>query len=141
MSDESVLSINTIGNVPYAVRGITQDLAPIPATVFMERTVNGVLTNLAQTRFRKYRTTIRGRDQLPPAFDNIWPGMTIIVSCMVEIAEGSGARGRPAVSGSIRVDGSTTLYRPILTMLVTGLSIERDEYNAQVGWQLDAEEV
>ena len=32
-------------------------------------------------------------------------------------------------------------YRPQLQMLVTGFSVNRDEYGAAVQWQMDLEEV
>lgn len=141
MSDETVLSISNIGIVPYSARGLTQTLTPIPASVSMERTVNGNLIDISAPQFQKYRTTISGNDQLPPALDGVWPGKTIVVDCITEIAYESTAPARTEVPGSIRSDGGFTIYRPRLTMLVTGFDIERDEWGAVVGWQLDAEEV
>jgi hypothetical protein len=109
----------------------------------MRRTVNGALVDLSAVQFRKYRSSIVGNDQLPPAFDGIWPGQILTVSCLAELSylTAGGTPQRPVVSGSSRVDGEFTFYRPELQMRVVSFSPVTDEWQARVGWTLDLEEI
>ena len=148
---ETLLSFIGIGLPDYSARGLTQTLEHIDGASQMRRTINGELRDISDSAFRKYRSTITGSDQMPPAIDGIWPGLSVNVNCMVELAKTGvdsttspttePTLGRPAVAGSIRNDGTTTFYRPTLVMKVMGFRIDKDEWGAQVGWTLELEEV
>jgi hypothetical protein len=135
----TVLAMTGIGIPAYSARGLHQTLQPIDAAVMTRRTVNGALLNLAPPQFAKYKSTITGADQDPPGLDGIFPGLAVTVDCIAELSI-SGAAQRPEVPGSIRVNDNDTFYRPRLEMMVTGFSIDTDEWGAQVGWTLDLEE-
>ena len=49
------------------------------------RTVNGALADLSYEPFRKYKSTISGQDQEPPAVDGVWPGPAVEVGCVAEL--------------------------------------------------------
>ena len=143
MADETLLMISDVGVPPYAARGLSQTLEPIEAAAQLRRTVNGELVDLGYEPFWKYRSTIGGQDQQPPAIDGVWPGRIVTVECVAELCfiTAGGAPARPSVEGSERVEGAFTFYRPILVMRVTGFSVSRDEYGATVSWQLLLEEI
>lgn len=131
-----------MGIPPYSARGLSQSFGPIDESVQLLRTVNGDLDDVSVAQFRKFKTTIRGSDQQPPALNGIWPGTEIIVDCIVEIAyeTSTGGPNHTVVEGSSRVEGDYTFYRPQLTMRLVNFNVDRDEYGAQVGWQLDLAE-
>jgi hypothetical protein len=139
----TMLTLSGVGVPPYSARGLTQTLEPIEASVQLRRTVNGVLADLSDAPFRKYKSTISCQDQEPPALDGLWPGQIIVVECVAELSfvTVGGSPARLAVADSERVDGDFTVYRPILTMRATGFSVTRDEYGGAVSWQLQLEEV
>jgi hypothetical protein len=128
---------------PYSARGLKQSLDPVGQSISLERTVNGELIDTSVALFRKYRSTIQGADQQPPAVDGVWPGLTVTVGCTVELCykTAGGTPARPVVDGSSRVEGAFTFYRPSLEMKITMFSVARDEYGDQVSWQMDLEEV
>lgn len=147
---DTILTLTGMGIPDYSARGLTQTLTPIGASVVMHRTVNGELVDVSPEQMRKYQSAISGDDQEPPALEGIWPGMQLTVGCMVELARqggetetetGTDALERPAVAGSIRYAGGFVFYRPVLTMLVIGFSVERDEWGAAISWSLQLEEV
>jgi hypothetical protein len=142
MADETVLTLSGIGVPPYSARGLTQSLEPIDGAVQLRRTVNGALADLSYEPFRKYKSTISGQDQEPPAVDGVWPGQMVEVGCIAELCFpiSAGGPGRAAVAGSARVGGDFSFYRPVLTMRVVGFSVSRDEYGAAVIWQMQLEE-
>ena len=70
-----------------------------------------------------------------------WPGLQVDVSCITELAFEGSEPDREYVPGSIREDAGSFFYRPILTMLITSFSVDRDEWGEVVDWQLDLEEV
>ncbi len=136
----TLLVISAVGLSPYAARGLHQTLEPAAIGVNTRRTVNGALVNLAPPQFNKYKSRITGSDQQPPSVDGIFPGMLVVVDCLVELAYAAGPE-RPAVPGSIHVADGFSFYRPQLEMLITGLSIDTDEWGAAIAWTLDLEEV
>jgi hypothetical protein len=151
---ESILALTGMGVTPYSSRGLQQSLKPIAASVQTRRTVNGALHDVSDPIFRKYESTITGEDQDPPAVEGVWPGMQLVVDCIVEIAVlgvfediTDGSTGddvefdKPHVPDSVRNDGTFTYYRPRLTMLITGFEVERDEWGAVVSWAMELEEV
>lgn len=142
----TVLSLSGIGVPPYSARGLTQTLAPIGASQQMRRTINGALRDFSGSQFQKYASTISGTDQQPPACDGVWPGKSVLVNCIAELCISGtvtdpGALGRTPVSGSIRHESGFTFYRPQLTMRVVNFSLGRREWDAEVTWSMDLEEV
>lgn len=127
---------------PFSVRGITQTLEPIDAAKNLRRTVNAQLVSLSPALFQKYKSTIDCTDQQSPAFDAVEIGDVLTVSCIPELSylTSGGSPSRPVVSGSSRVEGSYTFFRPSLTMMVVAKSQSTDEYGAAVSWSLELEE-
>ena len=128
---------------PYSTRGASQSLEPIDAASAMRRTVNGNLKDISFDGFRKFKSGITCTDQRVPALDGQWPGMTITVDCIQELCykTAGGTPSRPVVSGSSRIEGDYTYYRPQLTMLIVGYQTNVDEWEATVGFTLNLEEV
>lgn len=140
---ETLLVISPIGLPSYAARGIKQTLANSASSQNMRRTVNGQMVNLAPSQLQKYKSTLTCDDMESPALDGIWPGATLTINCITELAylTAGGSPQRPVVSGSARTEGSFSFYRPVLTMMVVDFKIETDEWGAKVGWQAELEEV
>lgn len=143
MPETTVLNITVAGVPPYSARGLQQTLEPIDAAISQRRTINGTLVDLSVEDFRKYRSTITCNDHQTPALNGIWPGQEVVVDCVAELSylTSGGSADRTAVSGSSRVEGDFTFYRPQLTMQVVSYRITRDEYGATTGWTLELEEV
>ena len=143
MTDTTLLVLSGHGVSPYSARGLSQSLTPIEASAVLRRTINGDLKDLSQAQFRKFKSTITCTDQNTPALEGVWPGAVLTVDCVSELSykTAGGAPERPVVSGSSRVEGEFTLYRPRLIMRVVGYDVSHDEYQAAVGWTLDLEEV
>lgn len=139
----TLLEITGEGIQPYSARGLSQTLDPIAQATQTRRTINGALKDLSFDGFRKYKSTISANDQTAPALAENWPGRIITVQCTAELSykTAGGAPGRAVVSGSSRVDGAYTFYRPELQMMVTLWTMSRDEYGSQVSWSLQLEEV
>jgi hypothetical protein len=68
--------------------------------------------------------------------------MELVVDCIVSLSYKAvgGSPIRVIVPGSERIDGDFVIYRPRLTMLVLNFNSTEDEWDAQVGWQLELEE-
>lgn len=143
MTDTTLLVLSGMGVAPYSARGLSQSIEIVDAAKSMRRTINGVLRDVSEPQFRKYKTTISCNDQDAPALDGYFPGMEVVVDCVAELsfAIHSGAPARPVVTGSERTENGFTFYRPQLTMLVTGFNETKDEYGATTSWTLDLEEV
>ena len=127
----------------YSSRGLTQTLTPIDASNDIRRTINGGLVDLSLAQFRKYKSSIKCRDQHAPGLDGIFPGQILTVSCVAELSylTSGGAPNRTVVAGSSYVVGAYTFYRPQLTMMVAAPpSISIDEYPGQTSWTLELEE-
>jgi hypothetical protein len=141
MSD-TLLEISGMGIAPYSARGLTQTLTPIGAASVQRRTINGALDDLSRDQFRKFASKISCTDQTTPAIDGIWPGMELTVDCVVELVAPTGSPlSRTPVPGSQRMIGAFTAYRPRLTMRVTNYNASLGEYEGDVQWELDLEEV
>lgn len=139
----TLLVISGEGIPPYSARGLTQTLEPIPAAGGARRTVNGELLDVSSPELRKYASLVSCSDQQTPALDGIWPGEIVTVDCVAELAykTAGGSPQRTVVTGSSRVEGDYTFYRPRLTMMFMGHQVSRDEYKAIVGWTMAFEEV
>jgi hypothetical protein len=142
-SSSTILRMSGVGVTPYSARGLTQTLQPIDAAKSTKRTIDGTLVDISAPQFRKFASTISGGDQRTPALDGIWPGREVEVECIAELSyiTAEGSAQRLAVSGSERVEGIYTFYRPVLTMLVMDYSASTNEYSADVNWTLALEEV
>lgn len=141
-ANPTVLSLVGMGVPPYSARGLSQTLTPIAASQHLERTINGELVDFSYEPMQKYKSTISGNDQMPPACDGVWSGKIIEVECIAELCTSEYALlGRTAVLGSLRDEAGFTTYRPKLTMMVVNFSQDQDEYGRQIGWSLELEEV
>jgi len=142
----TLLTILGQGLAPYSARGLTQTLEHIDQAANVKRTVNGNLKNIAFDGFKKYRTTISCQDVEAPALDGVWPGDQIEVHCSAELAYLTSDvsvvhPARPAVSGSPRVEGDYTYYRPVLIMMITAFTGSHVEWDGTVSWSMTAEEI
>lgn len=139
------LVLTGMGVPPYSIRGATQSFEPISEAAQFRRTVNGTLVDLGETTFQKYASTISADDIDPPAVEGKWPGTILTVSCLFELSyQGSlplAGNDRPAVVGSAREEAGFVFYRPILTMMVIGFTVEHDQWGKVTSWQMDLEEV
>jgi hypothetical protein len=104
----------------FAIRGATMVLNPIDAAKQSRRTVNGALVDLSYAGFRKYGARITCTDQEAPNLVGVFPGAQLTVTCLAQI---------------IGPDPVT------LTMRVIDLKMQRDEYGAETGWDMDLEEI
>jgi hypothetical protein len=139
---QTALVISVMGVPLYSARGLSQTLEPIEAAASMRRSINGVLTDVAHEQFRKYKSKISCTDTRQPAFDGVWPGLTVVVDCIAYLSFPSiGSPQRTVIPGSEFTEGDFTFYRPRLTMMVTANTAQTDEWAATVPWEIDLEEV
>ncbi len=143
MTIPTALSITGIDMVAWAARGISESLSLIDEAAQLRRTINGILVDLSQSGFRKFRASWSCDDLAAPAFDGIWPGAAITVDCIGESSYVTigGTPARPVVPGSSRVEELFTFYRMRLAMRVVAYDLREDEWNAITGWSLEAEEI
>jgi hypothetical protein len=140
----TLLNITPPGIPPYSARGLTQTLEPIAASSKLERTVNGGLINLSPIQMRKFRSKISCTDQNTPAIGGLWPGMVVTVDCVQELSfltASPGLQERDAITGSVRIEGDFTFYRPRLTMMVIDFQTSIEEYGRAIPWSFDLEEI
>ena len=149
-------------------RGITQTIALVD-NGDLRRTVNGTLIDLTRDQNQKYTSNISASDQKTPSLAGIWKGMELVVSCIATIrqlvnpasltatlirdyATGSvfgrdinGAKITPtSVVGLLATFPSNVVmveFYPKLTMLVSDISLNTDEYESSQSWDIDLEEV
>jgi hypothetical protein len=142
-ANPTLLKIDALGIPPYSARGLKQTLTPIQQASQLRRTVNGGLKDISFDGFKKYASTISGSDQMPPAVDGIWPGLQVTVECISELSykTAGGSPDRTVVSGSSRVVGDFTFYRPSLTMRIASFNVDTDEWGAVVSWSMTLEEI
>ena len=143
MTDTTVLVLSGIGVPPYSARGLTQSLTPLDQAADLRRSINGKLIDLSVDEFKKYKSTISGNDQQPPAIEGIWPGLHVTVDCIAELSyltESSGSGGASREIVASRTEGDFTFYRPRLDMVIMNFSITRDEYGDVVSWTMELEE-
>lgn len=144
LTNDTLLTISGLGTMLYQARGLTQSLEVIGASKNQSRTINGALIDMSNPIFRKYLSKIVCTDSSAPPIDNLWPGLTVTVECAAELAYLTGHPGSPArqeVSGSSRVQGNFTYYRPVMTMLIQDVNQHLDEWKSDIQWQIDLEEV
>src|SRR5262245_50653678 len=141
-AEGTLLVLTNIGIPLFSTRNAKQTLTPVQAATVIRRTINMEAVNLSLPVALKYDMTITASDVAPPAFDNIWPGLQVVISCIAELQYPlAGSPSRTVVSGSQHTLGNFIRYRPQLTMIVTGLSVSADEWAAGQEWTLTATEV
>ncbi|RWC25918.1 MAG: hypothetical protein EOS27_27080 [Mesorhizobium sp.] len=140
------LRLDPIGVPPYSARNITQTLEPIDGAAQLARTVNGASIDLADGTYRKYKSNISCTDQQSPALDGVWPGDILTVDCVKELSyRTGGSPSRPVASTTddpaTRTENGFTFYRPRLTMRVVNYRDSFAEWEGDLAWSLDLEEV
>ena len=123
MPTHTLLAIDDIDFSPYAVRGITMTLTPIEQSKAVARDCRGELVDISLEQFRQYKVSISCTDHEAPELTDIWPGQDITITCIP---------GLGAANGS----------DDVLTILakVTAWNTSRDEWAAEIAWQLEAEQ-
>jgi hypothetical protein len=142
-AEGTLLVMSGIGVPLYSARGLKQTLTPVQPAQQVRRTINMEAVDLSLATAKKYDTTISASDVAPPAFDDVWPGMQVTIDCVAELSylTAGGSPARTVVSGSSRVVGNYTIYRPQLVMLITAMSSSISEWEAGREWSLSATEV
>jgi hypothetical protein len=139
---QTLLQISVMGVPLYSARNLSQTLEPINALNNLRRSINGVLIDVNNPQFYKYKSKITCTDVRTPSIDGIWPGLTVTVDCVAYLCYPAGGTAqRLMISGSQYTEGSFVFYRPRLTMLVTSSTMQVDEWAGTVPWELDLEEV
>lgn len=140
---DTILTVTGVGLAPWSSRGATMTLEPIEQSKQSKRTINGELRDVSLPIFQKYHATVSCSDINSPAFDKNWPGKSLTVDCIPELSylTSGGSPGRTIVTSSSRTDGAYTFYRPRLTMFLTSWNVQRDEWGAVTGWNMELEEV
>lgn len=134
---------------PYGARSLTQTLNPINgpgggggSSGLLRRSLRGRMIDLTSPIFHVYRSTVSYRDGTPPALDDSWIGEIVQVDCAIELAYVTGGSPkRTVVSGSTRVEGWLTYYRPSLIMMVSGIQQSFSEYEGLYNVTVDFEEL
>jgi hypothetical protein len=119
----TLLAIDAIDFSDYAVRGITMTLEPIDQSKNLARDCRGDLADISVAQFRQYKVTITCTDHEAPALSGIWPGQDITINCIPGL-------------------GASNSTGDVLTILakVTAWNTSRPEWDAEVAWQLEAEQ-
>jgi hypothetical protein len=119
----TLLAIDDIDFSQYAVRGITMTLAPIDQAANVARDCRGALADISVAQFRQYKVTISCTDHEVPELTDVWPGQDITITCIPGL-------------------GAANTSGDVLTILakVTAWNTSRDEWAAEVAWQLEAEQ-
>jgi hypothetical protein len=137
---------------PFSSRDVTQTLDFITSTggggdamgSWIREDIDGELMDLTSPQFRKFQSVITCTEQDAPSMDgDAWLGTVCLVECIHELRflTGVGSQVRMEVSGSVRVEGSYTYYRPQLEMMITGFSSGNKERLTEYNWRLSLREV
>lgn len=119
----TLLEIDGIDFSDYAIRGITMTLEPIEQARALARDCRGGLVDISVAQFRQYKVTITCTDHEAPSLTDVWPGQDIEITCIPGL--GSGNTSSEALTISAKV---------------TAWNTSRDEWAAEVAWQLEAEQ-
>lgn len=127
----------------YSARDLTQTLEPTPESGSLAESVNGETLDLSYPWFQKLQSTVTCKDTMAPCLNRVWIGQLCVVQCVVERSYKTGldTPDRSVVSGSSRVEGAFTFYRPELTMRITAIRNGLVEYKADYSWQIDFREL
>ncbi|MBX9785901.1 MAG: hypothetical protein K2Y08_01045 [Alphaproteobacteria bacterium] len=165
---EITLEIVGKGNffVPYSARECIQTLTPIPQGS-LRRTINGKLVWTGETTHRKFKSTITCKDKTPPAFDGLWRGDKVNVTCLQTLTQTIPQDAREVTlerePASLHLydyrgkiwpapieqhfslpspfSGGFVTYAPRLSMMVENYSLEVDEWGLTTCWTLELVEV
>jgi hypothetical protein len=119
----TLLAIDSIDFSDYAVRGITMTLTPIEQAASLARDCRGALADISVAQFKQYKISITCTDHEAPVLTDVWPGQDITVTCIPGLGASNSA-------GDVL----------IILCKVTSWNTSRDEWAAEVAWQLDAEQ-
>jgi hypothetical protein len=119
----TLLAIDNIDFSDYAVRGITMTLTPIEQAANVARDCRGFLADISVAQFRQYKVSITCTEHEAPVLTDIWPGQDITITCI------------PGLGVSNSTDDVLTILAK-----VTAWNTSRDEWAAEVAWQLEAEQ-
>jgi len=119
----TLLAIDGIDFSQYAVRGITMTLEPIDQAKSVARDCRGELADISLAQFRQYKVSITCTDHEVPELTDVWPGQDITISCIPGL-------GVANSSGDVLV----------IDCKVISWNTSRDEWPAEVAWQLEAEQ-
>ena len=122
MPAHTLLAIDNIDFSQYAVRGITMTLEPIDQAASLARDCRGVLADISLEQFRQYKVSITCTDHEAPTLVEVWPGQDVTITCI------------PGLGEDITGDPLTILAK------ITTWQTSRDEWAAEVAWQLEAEQ-
>ena len=119
----TLLAIDGVDFSQYAVRGITMTLTPIDQAKNVARDCRGQLADISVAQFRQYKVSVTCTDHEAPELTDVWPGMDVTITCIPGL-------------------GATNGAGDVLTILakVTAWNTSRDEWAAEVAWQLEAEQ-
>ncbi|MBX9621074.1 MAG: hypothetical protein K2X28_03445 [Alphaproteobacteria bacterium] len=167
---ETELTLEIVGKgnffAPYSARECIQTLTPIPQGS-LRRTLNGRLVWVGQSTHRKFKSTIACKDKAPPAFDGLWRGDKVNVTCLQTLTQSI-----PQGAQEVTLEREPTCihlydhkkniwpapiekhfslptgfswgfvtYAPRLSMMVENYTLEVDEWGLTVGWTLELVEV
>ena len=119
----TLLSIDGIVFPDAATRGITMLLEPIDQAANQARDCRGVLVDISLAQFRQYKVTITCKDHEAPELTDVWPGQDITITCIPGL-------GVANTTGDVL----------IILAKVTAWNTSRDEWAAEIAWQLEAEQ-
>jgi hypothetical protein len=119
----TLLAIDNIDFSQYAVRGITMTLEPIDQAASLARDCRGALADISLAQFRQYKVSISCTDHEAPELTDVWPGKDITITCIPGL-------------------GAANATGDVLTILakVKSWNTSRDEWAAEVAWQLECEQ-
>jgi len=117
----TLIAIDAIDFTDYAVRGITMTMTPIDQAKNLARDCLGNLVDISVAQFQQFKVSITCTDNDAPELDGIWPGQDITITCL------------PRMNGT----SDTPL---VLDCKVTSWNTSRDEWGAEIAWQLEAEQ-
>lgn len=140
---ETLLAINGLPLPIASSRGIRQTLEPIQQASAFRRTVNMKLRNTAPPAAQGlFKIVITCDDINAPMWDGLFLGQTVVVSCVSELffITSGGSPEKTVVTGSQRVVGALTFYRPEITGKITSFGDNMEEYEAARAWMIEIEE-
>ena len=99
------------------------DAEPIEQAANLARDCRGALADISVAQFRQYKVSISCTDHEAPELTDVWPGQDVTITCIPGLGGRNGAGD-------------------VLTILakVTAWNTSRDEWAAEVAWQLEAEQ-
>jgi hypothetical protein len=117
----TLIAIDAIDFTDYSVRGITMTLTPIDQAKNLARDCLGNLVDISVAQFQQFKVTITCTDNDAPELHGIWPGRDISITCLPQM------------------DGTSHTPLTILAK-VTSWNTSRDEWGAEIAWQIEAEQ-